>query len=133
MTFLKTYLVAIVVFFAIDIVWLAVIAKDLYRKEIGFIMSSSPNWWAALVFYLIFIFGLVYFVIYPGIESGNLVKTILVGLLFGFITYATYDLTNLATLEGWPIKITIIDLIWGASLGGSVSGITYFIVTTFLK
>jgi len=133
MDFIKTYLIAIVVFFAIDIVWLAVIAKDLYRAEIGFIMSSSPNWWAALIFYLIFIFGLVYFVIQPGIESQTLLKTIMVGALFGFVTYATYDLTNLATLENWPLKITIIDLVWGASLGGSVSGITYFLVTTFLK
>lgn len=131
--FLKIYIIAIIVFFAIDIVWLALIAKNLYQNEIGFIMSSSPNWIAAIVFYVIFIFGLVFFVIEPGIVSQDLTKTLLTGLLFGFITYATYDLTNLATLEGWPLKITIIDLIWGSTLGGSVSLITYFIYNLIFK
>jgi uncharacterized membrane protein len=125
--FIKTYLIAIVVFFAIDIIWLAVIAKDLYQQQIGFIMAPSPNWIAAIAFYLIFIFGLVFFVIQPGIQSQNLLETLIRGMLFGFITYATYDLTNLATLKDWPLKITIIDLIWGASLGGSVSVVTYFL------
>lgn len=128
MEVIKTYFIALGVFFIIDIIWLAVIAKDMYRKELGFIMSDQPNWAAAAVFYLIFIMGLVFFVINPALAKESWTYALLVGLFFGFITYGTYDLTNLATLKDWPLKITIIDLIWGSSLGASVSTITFFIV-----
>jgi len=128
---IKTYLIALVVFFTVDIIWLAIVAKKVYKKELGFIMSSKPNWIAAIIFYLVFIVGVVFFVINPAIEKDSWTYALLVGMLFGFITYATYDLTNLATLENWPIKITIIDLIWGTSLGGLVSTITFFILKLF--
>lgn len=127
MRFLIIYLITFAVFIVIDLIWLGFIAKNLYQEHIGFIMSKKPNWVAAIVFYLIFIFGLVYFVINPALDSGNFSEALLRGMLFGFITYSTYDLTNLATLEGWPIKITIIDLIWGTSLGGLVSSISYWL------
>lgn len=123
-----TYIVALVVFFAIDICWLALVAKKLYRSQIGFIMSDKPNWPAAIVFYMVFLVGMVYFAIYPAIEKGSFSSALFVGMFYGFITYATYDLTNLATLKNWPLKITIIDLIWGTSLGGLVSGFTYLII-----
>lgn len=125
---IKMYFTALAVFFTIDMIWLALVAKDVYRREIGFMMSNKPNWLAAIVFYLIFIAGIVFFVINPAIEKDSWTYALFVGLFFGFITYATYDLTNLATLKDWPIKITIIDLIWGSCLGGSVSLITYFIM-----
>lgn len=128
MAFLREYLVAVVAFFAVDIIWLGVVAKDLYRKEIGFIMAPSPNWAAVAVFYLIYIFGLIFFVVHPALAKDSWTEALFIGLLFGFITYATYDLTNLATLKDWPIRITIIDLIWGTTLGGSVSVITFFVV-----
>lgn len=127
MRFFIIYLITFAVFIVIDLIWLGFIAKNLYQEHIGFIMSKKPNWVAAIVFYLIFIFGLVYFVINPALESGSFVEALLRGMLFGFITYSTYDLTNLATLEGWPIKITIIDLIWGTSLGGLVSSISFLL------
>lgn len=130
--FIKTYLVTFAVFFAIDIVWLGVVAKDLYRKELGFIMAEKANWIAAVIFYAIFIVGLVFFVINPALLKESWKYALGVGLFFGFITYATYDLTNLATLKDWPLKITIIDLIWGTSLGGLVSTVSYFILQ-FLK
>lgn len=125
---IRMYLVALTVFFAVDIVWLAIVAKDLYREELGFIMSAKPNWIVAIIFYLIFITGLVFFVINPAVEKGSWPSALLVGMFFGFITYATYDLTNLATLEDWPMRITIIDLVWGTSLGGIVSTATFFIL-----
>ncbi|MGM0523582.1 MAG: DUF2177 family protein [Bacillota bacterium] len=127
MRFFIIYLITFAVFIVIDLIWLGFIAKNLYQEHIGFIMSKKPNWIAAIVFYLIFIFGLVYFVINPALDSGSFSEALLRGMLFGFITYSTYDLTNLATLEGWPIKITIIDLIWGTSLGGLVSSISYWL------
>lgn len=125
---IKTYLVTLVTFFVIDIIWLGVVAKKLYRAQLGHLLSDSPNWAAAIVFYLIFIGGLVYFVINPALSHNSWREALLVGMLFGFITYATYDLTNLATLKQWPLRITIIDLLWGTGLGGSVSLISYTIM-----
>ena len=126
--FIKFYLVAFVVFIVIDLIWLSLIAKNLYSKELGHLMSQNVNWIAAIIFYLLFIVGLVFFVIQPAIAKGSWSYALLVGMLFGLITYATYDLTNLATLKDWPISITVIDLAWGSSLGGLVSMITFFLV-----
>lgn len=128
MEIIKTYAISFVTFFLIDIVWLVVVARKLYQKELGYIMSEKPNWIVAALFYLIFIAGLIFFVINPALEKNSWTYALLVGMLFGLITYSTYDLTNLATLKDWPIKITIIDLIWGTSLGGLVSTITFFIL-----
>ena len=94
-------------------------------------MADKPNFIAALIFYLIFLVGLVYFVINPAIVDQDINKLLISAALFGFITYATYDLTNLATLKEWPIKVTIIDLLWGTSLSVSVSTITYLIYNYF--
>lgn len=127
MSAIKTYLIAFTVFFIIDIVWLVVIARKLYQQELGFLMSDRPNWIAAIIFYLVFIIGIVFFVINPAIDKSSWKYALLAGMLFGFITYSTYDLTNLATIKSWPLKITIIDLIWGTSLGGIVSIITFYI------
>lgn len=127
--FLKVYAIAIVVFFMIDMIWLGFVAKSFYRDQIGFIMKDDINWIAAIVFYLIFIAGLVIFVITPALDSGTWVRAATFGALFGFVTYATYDLTNLATLKDWPVLVTLVDLIWGATLAASVSVITFFIAT----
>lgn len=126
--FLKIYFVALVTFFAVDIAWLALIANKMYKKYLGFIMSPSPNWTAAIIFYLLYIAGLVFFVIAPAIEKKSWTYALLAGLFFGLVTYATYDLTNLATLKDWPLKITIIDLIWGSTLCATVSFITYHVI-----
>ena len=131
MGMLKTYFIALIVFFLIDLFWLVVVARKLYQQELGYIMSEKPNWIVAALFYLIFIAGLVCFVINPAMEKNSWIFALLVGMLFGFITYSTYDLTNLATLKDWPLKITIIDLIWGSSLGGLVSTVTFFIAKRF--
>jgi uncharacterized membrane protein len=125
--FLKLYLIALPVFFVIDMVWLALVAKGFYAKQIGFLMKPDVNWAAAIIFYLLFIVGLVQFVITPALEKNSWMHALLFGALFGLITYATYDLTNLATLKDWPILVTIVDLIWGAVLAAAVSSITYFI------
>ncbi|MFH5881472.1 DUF2177 family protein [Liberiplasma polymorphum] len=125
--FLKLYGIAFIVFFAIDLLWLGVVAKNLYNQYLGHLLKSNVNWIAAIIFYLIFIGGLVFFAIMPAVDKGLWTQALLLGALFGFITYATYDLTNLATLKDWPIFITIIDLIWGTTLGAVVSVFTYLI------
>lgn len=130
---IKLYLITVIVFFAVDIVWLGVISKNLYREYLGYIMSPSVNWTAALIFYFLFIAGLVFFVINPSLEKKSLIYAILAGGFFGLIAYGTYDLTNLATLKGWPLKITIIDLIWGTFLNAATSAITFIIAQKFIK
>jgi uncharacterized membrane protein len=125
--FIKLFLIALPVFFVIDMVWLVLVAKKFYQDQIGFLMKPDINWIAAIIFYLLFITGLVIYVILPAVEKHSWVHAILFGALFGLITYATYDLTNLATLKDWPILVTVVDLIWGTVLAASIAGITYFI------
>lgn len=125
--FVKLFLIALPVFFVIDMIWLVLVAKNFYQKQIGFLMNPDINWLAAIIFYLIFICGLVVFVITPAVEKQSWVHAVLYGAFFGLITYATYDLTNLATLKDWPILVTVVDLIWGSFLAASISIITYFI------
>jgi uncharacterized membrane protein len=125
--FIKLYAIALPVFFAIDMVWLGFVAKNFYRDQIGFLMNGDINWAAALAFYLLFVVGLVLFVIAPAMEKRSWMHALLFGALFGLITYATYDLSNLATLKGWPILVTMVDLAWGATLAAAVSTATYFI------
>lgn len=127
--FIKIYAIALPVFFAIDMVWLGLIAKDFYRAQIGTLMKSDINWTAAIIFYLLFIVGLVLFVITPAVEKGSWTHALLFGALFGLVCYATYDLTNLAVAKDWPLLVTIVDLVWGAVLAASVSVITYFIAS----
>lgn len=127
--FLKLFAIALPVFFAIDMVWLGLVAKDFYRAQVGTLMKSDVNWTAAIIFYLIFIAGLVVFVISPAVEKGSWTHALLFGALFGLVCYATYDLTNLAVAKDWPLLVTIVDLIWGATLATSVSTVTYFIAS----
>lgn len=127
--FIKLFAIALPVFFAIDMIWLGLVAKDFYRAQIGTLMKTDVNWTAAIIFYLIFIAGLVVFVISPAVEKGSWTHALLFGALFGFVCYATYDLTNLAVAKDWPLLVTIVDLVWGAVLAASVSTITYFIAT----
>jgi uncharacterized membrane protein len=129
--FIKLYLIALPVFLAIDMVWLTVVAKNFYAKHLGYLMAKSPNLIAAFIFYLIFIAGLIFFVITPALDKRMWMHALLAGAFFGLVTYATYDLTNLATVRDWPLIITVIDLIWGTVLSASVSVISYFIARKF--
>lgn len=124
---IKLYLIALVIFTVIDGLWLGLIAKNLYRKELGFLLADNPNWMAAVIFYLLFLVGLVYFVLNPAVAKEDVYFLVTSAALFGLITYATYDLTNLATIKDWPLKITIIDLIWGTFLSTTVSLVTYYV------
>lgn len=130
---LKIYLVTTVVFFLVDIVWLGFISKNLYSKYLGHLMAPRVNWIAALIFYALFIVGLMFFVINPALAKKSLSYAIVVGGLFGLIAYSTYDLTNLATIKDWPLNITIIDIMWGTFLNAMTSGITFTIVQKFFK
>lgn len=119
--FLKHYFITLIPFVILDALWLGTVAPKFYQAQIGFIMTSNPNWLAAVLFYLLFIVGVVVFVTGPGIETGDWKTAALRGALFGLVSYATYDLTNLATLAGWPVLVTLVDLCWGTFLSAATA------------
>lgn len=123
------YLLTVPVFFAIDMLWLGVFAKNFYQNALRPLLSDSVNWPAAIIFYLIFIAGVIIFAVLPAIEKESLKHALIYGAIFGFIAYATYDLTNYSTLKDWPLSVTLVDMVWGAVLSGSVAGISYWIST----
>lgn len=121
MTYLKLFLALLPMMLLVDLVWLGVVMKDYYRAQIGHLMSGSVNWPPAVVFYLLFITGLIYFAVIPGVASGSIGKTFLIGAFLGLLAYGTYDLTNHATLKDWPVMMTLIDMAWGALLSGALA------------
>ena len=130
--FLKLYAVAFLTFLAIDLLWLGVVARSFYRQQLGPLMRSDVNWTAAIAFYLIFVCGIVLLVVWPAIERESLVRALSFGALFGLVTYAAYDLTNLATLQGFPLKMVVVDMIWGMVLCTAISAITFLASTRIL-
>jgi uncharacterized membrane protein len=127
------YLITLAVFFLIDMIWLGVVAKGFYRRHLGTMLSPKVNWAAAVLFYLLFIVGLLVFAIKPALVGGEPIKALFFGALLGLISYATYDLSNLATLKDWPVVVTVVDLIWGTVLGGAVSFASALIGRALLK
>lgn len=119
------YLIAAAVFLVLDLLWLGFVAKGLYERFLGDLLADEPNVAAAVLFYAIFLAGLVYFVIAPAVEEGSLRSALLRGAAFGLVTYATWDLTSLAVIEGFPVAIVPIDVAWGAVLAASVSAVTF--------
>jgi uncharacterized membrane protein len=107
------YGLTLLTFLLIDALWLGVIARDMYRSQIGHLLAANVRWGAALLFYVLYIAGLLVLVILPNVRM-PLPRSAALGALLGFIAYATYDLTNLATLERWPLGVTLVDLAWGA-------------------
>jgi uncharacterized membrane protein len=130
--FFKLYGVALITFFAMDLLWLGVVARGFYQTHMGHLMKPSVNWTAAVTFYLLFLVGLVVLVVLPAVERESLAQAVLLGALFGLVTYAAYDLTNLATLEGFPLKVALVDLVWGAVLCATVSATTYLASTRLI-
>ena len=127
MRYLKLYFVSLAAFLAIDMLWLGLVARSFYQQSLGYIMAPSVNWFAAITFYLLFIVGILFFVVVPGLENGSFKATLLRAALFGLITYATYDLTNLATLKDWPVLLSVVDMLWGTFLTVSVSAIGFIV------
>jgi uncharacterized membrane protein len=123
----KRFCITLPVFFAIDMLWLVVIARGFYREQIGTLLKTDVNWWAAILFYLIFIGGLLYFVIGPALEKRSLRHAGIAGAVFGFVTYATFDLTSLALIRDWPVLVTVLDMAWGTVLSASVAMVSFAI------
>ena len=120
-----TYFISLVSFLAIDLTWLGLIANKFYKDNLNGLLSKKPIWSIAILFYGVFIFGLMYFVIVPSLSSGSYKTLLTRAAIFGFVTYATYDLTNLSTLKNWPKNLTAVDLVWGVVLSSLVSLVAF--------
>jgi uncharacterized membrane protein len=127
------YLLTLAIFFLIDMVWLGLVAKNFYRRQLGEMLSPKVNWAATVLFYLLFIAGLLLFVIMPALARSRPLQALWQGAFFGLIAYATYDLSNLATLKNWPLPVTAVDLAWGSILGGAVSFLSALIGIRLFK
>jgi len=127
----KTYVLTFLIFLAVDFVWLGLIAKQLYQRHLGHLFRDQVNWYAAFLFYLIFVFGILIFVVSPALKEHVWTHALLMGLIFGLVTYATFDLTSLALFQGWTMPIVVIDILWGAVLSGIVSTAGFFIARWF--
>ncbi|MBC7764325.1 DUF2177 family protein [Microbacteriaceae bacterium] len=118
---------------AIDAVWLSVIANKFYKSQLGGLLMEKPNMPAAVLFYVIYVIGVVVFVLSPALEKQSWTHAAIYGALFGLVTYATYDLTNLSTLKGWPVKLVIVDLVWGMALTATVAVLAYWVIRTWFS
>lgn len=125
MYMLKVYSAMLVTFFAIDIVWLGVVAKPFYQKHLGYLLRPSPNWPVAMLFYLLYLVGLLVFVVRPALSTESLGYAAGMGAFYGIITYGTYDLTNHATVDRWPWIVSVVDMSWGAVLCAAVASAGY--------
>jgi uncharacterized membrane protein len=128
-TFFKTFFAVFIPMLILDGIWLGFIAKSFYAKHLGSLMTPNPVWIAAVLFYILYAVGITYFVVTPAL-AGSMAwyAVILRGALFGLIAYATYDLTNHATMLNWPTIITVVDMIWGATITGLTGLIAWFIL-----
>lgn len=126
--FLKSYLATLPVFLVIDFIWLSSVANKFYAKHLGYLMKPNVNFIAAGLFYLLFVAGLIVFCVLPALRKDSWTQALLLGALLGLISYATYDLTNQATIKDWPLIVTVVDMVWGTVLGATVSSLSYFII-----
>lgn len=129
---IRLYLLTLLIFLGIDAVWLGLVAPGFYRSQIGHLMADSVNLPAAGLFYLLFVGGMVFFVVGPAVGEGSMRMVILRGALYGLVTYGTYDLTNFATLRDWPLLVTVVDLVWGTLLSTAVSVLSVWAARRFL-
>lgn len=131
MKFFVAYAAAAAFFFVVDLIWLGFVAKDFYRSSIGHLMGDGFNMPAVIAFYLIYTAGLFFFAVNPALEAGDWQKAAMLGAAFGFFAYATYDLTNMATLKDWPLVITLADMAWGSLLSGAVASVGHAVASRF--
>ena len=129
--FIQIYIVAFLTFIIVDGVWLY-FASNLYSAYLGELLATEVNWVAAILFYLLYVFGLCYFIIAPNRMSPVTLEVSLQGGLFTFIAYATYDLTNLATIANWPLIVSLIDMSWAVILGSTVTYVSLYVIQKHL-
>ena len=127
MKYILHYLLTIPIFFLIDLLWLGVIGQPLYQKFLGHLLREQVNWKAAILFYLLYILGILVFAVYPALREDRVSHALLYGSLFGFFTYMTYELTNFAVIKDWAWQIVPIDILWGVVLCLAVSAGSFYL------
>ncbi len=128
------YAITAIVFFAIDLLWLGIVAKNLYDQHLGALLLEKVNWAAAILFYIIYIGGIQVFVLHPAILGGTgLLKAAIMGGLLGFFAYSTFDLTSLALFKGWSMTVVLIDILWGTFLTGTVAAVALWLARMFIR
>lgn len=132
MNHLTVYLVTFAIFIGIDLIWLGYIARSFYRDQIGSLLADKMRLPAAAAFYVVYAAGLMFFAVQPSLPDGGWPRALMLGGLFGFFAYATYDLTNLATLRGWTLKLSIVDMLWGTALSGFTAAVATMIADRLL-
>jgi len=126
------YLLTAAVFFAVDLIWLAAVADAFYQRHLGHLLADRVDWIAAVLFYAVYIAGIVVFVLAPALrERARVRKVAVMGGLLGLLCYATFDLTNLALIRGWPAIVAVVDIAWGTVLTGTVAAVTYALFRRF--
>lgn len=133
MGYIAAYVTAALVMGILDYLWLTNTVEPIYHKALGAIMADNPNMAAAVIFYLVYIVGILIFAVRPALASGDWKTAALFGALFGFFAYSTYDLTNMATLKVWSLKVTVIDIVWGTFLTGVTASAAAFAALKFAK
>ena len=124
-TIVKLFGIALPTFLVLDLLWLGIIARPFYRAQLGPLMKEDVGWPAAVAFYVIYVAGIVILAVWPAVEKESCIQAISLGACLGLVAYAAFDLTGLATLEGFPRTMALVDLAWGTVLTGSVSAVTY--------
>ena len=115
-SFIVAWLAALAALAVLDALWLGVVSREFYKARLGQLLLDRPLWWAAILFYLVHAAGIAVFATPPAMAAGSWSAALLYGALFGFCVYAAYDLTNLATLRGWSLTLSLVDLAWGAAV-----------------
>ena len=129
MDLIKTYGAMAIAFLALDGLWLGLVAKNFYKKYIGALMAVNPNFFAAGLFYSIYLLGVLVLVVMPAVEAQSVWQAVMKGALFGFVCYATYDLTSQAVIKNWPVTVTVVDLVWGTLVSTLVAVVGYWVLS----
>lgn len=131
MTNIIAYVATLIVFLGIDFVWLSYVARNFYFERMSHLMAESPNFTAAGLFYLFYVVGIVYFAVLPALKSGSMMTAIVSGALLGLVAYGTYDMTNYATLKNWSLTVSIVDMVWGATLTATSAAAGFYLTRMF--
>jgi uncharacterized membrane protein len=131
MRMIATYIVSLLVFLALDALWLGFIARDFFVAQMGPLLRDDPNFIVAALFYLVFVAGILYFAVLPGLREGSLMVAVLNGAFLGLLAYGTYDITNLSVLKGYPAILAMVDMSWGTFVSGVTAGAGYCAAKTF--
>lgn len=132
-TYFRLFTLAFPIIIALDASWIGVIASSYYRSNLGALLAPVPNYGAAILFYVLYVIGVIYFAIAPALTERSLTKAVLNGAMLGFTAYMLYDLTNLAVIVNWPVMLSFVDIAWGVILTSSTAGLTYLAATKVFK